>query len=250
MTEQATVKMRRPLFWWAVPILSMGLVIALGFQFWVERGLPIRLQFQHGYGLQPGDTLRYRGINVGLVESVLLKNEPDQPSIEVNLRLSAEASHIARTGSLFWINRPQVGIEKISGLDALVGATYIKVMPGKGEPRYHFVGLESTPINADLRPGGIEVTLQTNHLAGLREGAPVRYRQITIGKVIRVGLSSDASAVEAQAYIQPKYLNLIRDNARFWQSSGISASAGLSGFSLKVDSLTNAILGGVELAVP
>ncbi len=250
MIEQATVKTKQPLLWWAVPILSLGLAIALGFQFWVDRGLPIILQFQHGYGLQPGDTLRYRGINVGLVESVLLKSESDRPSIEVSLRLSAEAKHIARTGSLFWINRPQVGVEKISGLDALIGATYIQVMPGKGEPRYHFVGLESTPMNADLRTGGIEITLQTNRLAGLREGAPVRYRQISIGKVIRVGLSSDASAVEAQAYIQPKYLSLIRDNAHFWQSSGITASAGLSGFSLKVDSLTNAVLGGVEMAVP
>ncbi|MBT7444039.1 MAG: MCE family protein [Methylococcales bacterium] len=249
MIEVATLKTKRHLAWWLIPLASLLLAITLGATSWTKQGVEITLQFEQGYGVQPGSSLKYRGIAVGMVESVLLMDEALE-GIKVTVRLTPEARHIASKGSVFWVNRAEVGISGVSGLDALVGATYINVLPGKGEAQYRFVGVGSAPLNSGLEPGGIEVTLQAERMGGLRAGAPVRYRQITIGKVMTIGLSSDASAVEAQVYIQPKYLNLVRSGTHFWQSGGISATAGLSGFSLKVDSLTNAVLGGVALAVP
>jgi len=249
MLKTAHIKPKRNRWLWLIPLFSVFLAAALGAQFWLHQGIPVTIEFKHGHGIQPGDALKYRGITVGKVESVLLQDE-QLTVIEMVIRLAPEARHIAKTGSLFWVNRPQLGVGKISGLDALAGARYIQVLPGKGAVNYRFIGLEAAPLNADLEPGGIEVTLQANRLGGLSEGAPIRYRQVIIGKIMALGLSSDASAVEAQAYIQPKYINLVRGNTRFWQSSGISASGGLSGFSLKIDSLANAVMGGVEMATP
>ena len=249
MVEVAHVRPKRNRWLWLIPLLSLLLAFTLGAQFWLHQGVPITLQFKNGHGVQPGDALKYRGITVGKVESVLLQ-DAQLNAIDMVIRLTPEARHIAKTGSLFWVNRPQLGLGGISGLDALAGARYIQVLPGKGSANYRFIGLEAVPLNADLEPGGIEVTLQASRLAGLSEGAPIRYRQVIIGKIIALGLSSDASAVEAQAYIQPKYINLVRENAHFWQSGGISATGGLSGFSLKIDSLANAVLGGVEMAIP
>ncbi len=63
---------RRWSYLWLLPIACAVIAGWLLFSALVQRGIPISIQFQQGYGLKPGDALRYRGINVGSVEDVLL----------------------------------------------------------------------------------------------------------------------------------------------------------------------------------
>jgi hypothetical protein len=63
-------------------------------------------------------------------------------------------------------------------------------------------------------------------------------------------LSGDAAGVEARAFIQPEFRQLIRDNTRFWAASGLHLNMGLTGLQLDVESLSTLATGGVALGTP
>jgi hypothetical protein len=233
---------------WVLPLLALVIVFWLGWQSWSGQTVTISVRFSEGHGLKPGDTLRFRGIAVGSVERIRLSRGFDGVNVEV--RLQADAADLARSGSRFWIVRPQLDLSGASGLDTLVGANYLGVLPGAGETQRNFIGLKVPPLADLLEPGGIEIILLTPGKGGLKAGAPITYRQVLVGVVVAVDLAKDASAVEAKAYIKPQYINLIRENIKFWRSSGARLSAGLDGLSLDLDPVANLLLGGVNLAIP
>jgi hypothetical protein len=213
-----------------------------------QRGMPIEVTFQQGYGLKPGDALRYRGITVGQVQDVALAE--NLAKILVTIRLRANAKDLARQGSRFWIARPQLDLSGVTGLETVVGANYLSMLPGQGKLQQQFTGLEQPPLVEALEPGGLQVILRTSGKSSLRAGAPVSYRQVVIGTLVNVDLARDASAVEAKIYIKPQYLPLIRENTKFWKTDGARFSAGFAGLSFNVDSVRSLIMGGVNMATP
>ncbi|MEZ5583249.1 MAG: MlaD family protein [Candidatus Competibacteraceae bacterium] len=238
---------RRWSFLWLIPAIAGLISLGLLVNYYSQRGVPITVEFQQGHGLKPGDAVRYRGIVVGQVHDVRLS--ADSQSIQVLARLLPSARHLARHSSRFWIVRPQVDIGRVAGLETVIGANYLGVLPGEGEFRDQFSGLAEPPVTL-LEPGGLEIVLITPGKGGLRPGAPISYREVPIGTILAVDFSADASAVEARAYIKPAYTHLIRENTTFWKTSGARWSASLTGISLDVDSLRGLLLGGISLATP
>ena len=246
---QAQIKhQRRWSYVWMLPLIALLSATWLAAGVWQQRGDMITVRFQQGYGLKPGDALRYRGIDVGQIESVQLAD--DLSSLWVNVRLIPSATDLARAGSRFWIVRPQLALTGVSGLDTVVGANYLSLLPGRGEPQNQFIGLEQPPFAGIREPGGLEIVLTTRGKGNLTAGTPISYRQVIIGHLLAVDLARDASAVEARAYIKPDYTNLIREQIKFWRTSAARVSAGISGFSVDVDSVHSLVLGGINLAIP
>lgn len=249
--ELPTAELRPRRRWSAIWLLPLACALLTGWLLYdalSQRGMSISVQFPHGHGLKAGDALRYRGIAVGTVEAVRLVRELDR--IAVDIRLNPDAGDLARTGSRFWIVRPQLGLEGATGLETVVGANYVSVLPGNGDFQHQFIGLDEPPLRQALEPGGLEIMLTTPTKGNLRPGAPVSYRQVAVGAILSVDLARDASAVEAKIYIKPDYVALIRENTRFWKTGGARFSAGLTGLSVDVDSVRALILGGVSLALP
>jgi len=245
---------RRPWLWnWSwfslIPFAALLLTLSLFYLAWHQSGIPISVQFQQGHGLKAGDTLRYRGIEIGQVREVRLSSKLQ--GIKVTLHVQPSAQNLLRAGSQFWIVRPQVDLSGASGLDTVIGANYLRVLPGEGASQREFIGLENPPYLALMPKGGQNILLRTPGQGNLRAGAPVSYRQVVIGRLIQVLLSKDASSVEVQAYIEPQYINLLRDNNYFWKSSGARLDAGwLSGISVEIESVQSLVTGGVTMAIP
>jgi paraquat-inducible protein B len=64
-------------------------------------------------------------------------------------------------------------------------------------------------------------------------------------------LSPTFQKVYVSVAIDPQYRNIIRENTRFWNSSGTRFSAGLfSGVQFESESLETVIRGGIALATP
>ena len=243
------VPRRRWSWWWLAPIVALLVVTALGVQALRARGDLVTLRFAQGHGLKPGDSLRHRGVQVGGVIAVALTT--DTASVVVRVRLHPSARALARVGSRFWVVRPQLSLEGATGLDTLVGPLYLAVEPGDGRPARAFTGLEVAPVLGGLQLGGLEVVLDGPTRGGLRAGAPVTYRQMTVGRVISVALASDAGAVEARCYIEPAFATLVRERTRFWNASGFDLAGGLmGGVRLEIDSLQALIAGGIAFATP
>lgn len=235
-------------FAWIVPALAAVLAVALGWSYWQQRGAVVEVSFAQAHGLEAGSDVRFRGTSIGEVESVTL----DGGGILARLRLRDDALHLARTGSGWWIPRPRVSLAGVEGLETLLGASYVTVRPGPegAEPRRRFAGLDEAPVDVPWRDG-LELTLESSRLGGLAAGAPVRFRQIDVGRIRSVELASDGGSVLVKATIAPEYAELVRSNTRFWNASGVSIEAGiLRGLDFSLDSLEALLTGAVAFATP
>ncbi|HJQ63590.1 MAG TPA: MlaD family protein [Burkholderiales bacterium] len=233
---------------WIVPLIAVVTAGVLVYDHVREWGPEIAIRFSDAGGVRTGQTqLKYRGIPIGDVIAVELS--PDQRYAIVKAQLRRSAAGIARDGSVFWIVRPQVGLENITGLGTVLTGPEIHVLPGSGEPASVFTGLEGVPTAID--PTGLKVVLRTSQLSGLRPNAPVYYRGIEVGAVEAVRLTDDAAAVDVHAVIRKRYARLVRSSSRFWVVGGLDVSAGLlRGLELKVESFKSLLVPGIAFATP
>lgn len=250
-TELPTATLKPQRRWslaWIVPVIALLAAGWLAYSAWSDRGVIITVQFDHGYGLEAGAAVRYRGIVVGEVRRLELSQTGD--AIDATIALHTNAQSLARAGSRFWIVRPRLDLGEVEGLDTIVGARYITALPGDGNSQYTFVGLAEPPVVQWIDPNDLEITLHAPSRMGLRRGAPVLYRGVTVGRVLSVGLTSDGGAVEARAHIDAPYVTLIRQRTKFWAVSGVKANVGIGGLDLEAQSLETVLLGGIALATP
>ncbi|ROL81950.1 mammalian cell entry protein, partial [Pseudomonas chlororaphis] len=75
-------------------------------------------------------------------------------------------------------------------------------------------------------------------------------KQIQVGQVKSYLLSEDQNTVEIKVFIEPTYANLVRKHTRFWNASGISIDANLSGVKVRSESLASIVAGGIAFATP
>lgn len=248
----ARIAPERGVSWaWLLPLLALLFAGYVVFQTWGERGPLVGVRAKDGYGIQTGDPLRYRGIRVGEIEAVEL--DRDLSSVVLSVRLDPGAEGIAREGSRFWLVRPQLSLEGVQGLETIVGANYLAVLPGPegGAERRSFVALEEPPIRESIEPGGLHLVLEAPQRFGLAPGAAISFRDFQVGSVLGLSLASDATAVEVEAYIRPDYAALVRENTRFWETGGIEVDfAFTQGLRLDVGSLRSLVSGGIAMATP
>jgi hypothetical protein len=233
---------------WIVPIIALGIVVLVGIQAWGKRGHEVQVEFRRGHGLESGDPVRVRDIQIGEVESLGLSAEGDR--VIAQLRIQSEFTRFMREGSRFWIERPEVGFAGVTGLDTILGAQYVGVIPGDGPYSSRFVGLSTPPFLQVIEPGDLEVVLESQLRAGMRVGGVVTYRGMPAGRIRSVGLSADATYVEARALIHARYAPLVRAKTRFFATSGVALGLSLEGLRLDVDSLESLVAGGIAFATP
>lgn len=231
-----------------IPILAILFSAWYLVRAWDQRGLEITIHFEDGHGIKAGDGLRYHGITVGEVEDVSLA--PSLEGVDVRVQLIESSRALARTGSRYWIVRPQVEFAGISGLDTVLGAHYLNVIPGPddGATRQAFEGLDGPPI--DIAPGSLELVLEAAERGSARRGSPVTWRRTPVGQVLSTELSSDARVVEVRIAIEPEFTSLVLENSRFFEVGGLTVDVGIGGMHMEIESLQSLITGGVAFATP
>ncbi len=246
---RAELKRRRSsLVIWIVPIAAALVAGYLVFERVRQLGPEITIRFRDGGGLRIDQTpLKYRGVHIGEVSAVELSE--DHKQVLVTARLRHTAASIAREGTLFWVVRPEVGLNSITGLGTVLTGPEIQVLPGAGAPKTDFNGLESAPVALEAR--GLNVALRAPRSGSLRTNSPVYYRGVEVGVVQEIELAPNATAVNIQVLIRQRYAGLVRGGSVFWRAGGASVSAGLlNGLEFKVESLRALVAGGVEFATP
>ena len=233
---------------WIVPLVAAivaGYVVA---ERWRQFGPQIKIRFPDGGGLRVGVTpLKFRGVRVGEVTGVDLTEDLKQ--VVVKVRLERSAASIAREGATFWIVRPEVGLNNITGLGTVLTGPEIQALPGEGKTADAFVGLESAPVSFEKE--GLQVVLRTRRPKSLRQHSPVFYRGVEVGIVQEIGLAPGATAADVHVLIRKRYAPLVQPGSMFWSVGGVRMKAGLfSGIKVDLDSLQSLAQGGVEFATP
>ncbi|MEZ4272191.1 MAG: MlaD family protein [Myxococcota bacterium] len=109
-------KKRLTISWsaWIVPAIALVVAMILVGRELAKDGPEIILQFEDGTGLQAGKTLvAFRGVKVGQVEKVELSS--DLKHVEVTAQLDRSARKVAVQDSMFWIVRPEIGLDRVKG---------------------------------------------------------------------------------------------------------------------------------------
>ena len=225
------------------------LVVAIGIVWWSmpEQGISITIHFPEGHGLKSEDYVRFRGIDVGIVDEVKLNRELSGVDVDVNLL--PFATPLAREGTRFWIVRPELSLGRISGLETAVGDKYIGLIPGEadGEGKLVFEGLASAPADA-IENRGIEILVRGERRSSVTAGSPVNYRGVIVGRVLSVGLSPDGLNVDARLRIFDKFTRLVTSETKFWANSGLDASFSVGGgVKIEMESLETLVQGGVSM---
>lgn len=244
--DKPATLLRASKMWW-VTLACLILAIWLTLNSLPRQGPIITIHFPQGHGLKDGDSVRYRGIEVGQVIDVSLNAELS--GVDVQVMLAPGEASLNREGTRFWIVRPRLSLTEIQGLETAVGAKYIGVSPGEpsASRTSEFEGLSIAPPD-ELDHGGLQVVLRSDDRHGISAGAPVTWRGVKAGRVLSVNLSPDARHVHTTVRIDRKYRKLVRRSSKFWVTSGFGVDVGLGGVKLTANSLASILEGGVSFA--
>ena len=248
MTEIETPKVvKKKLFSpiWLLPIIALALGAWLGIKSIRESGVEVQIHFPSATGIDVGKTLvRYQGLTVGKVVDISI--DDDLQGVYVDLLMDYRSTPFLRDETKFWLVTPKASITGVEGLDALFSGNYIAIQPGEGDYNSEFIAETQAP---PVAPGadGLMIALTSPSLGSLDVGSQIFYRQIPVGKIVSYQLVDDERIV-FNAYVQKQYAHLVKTSSHFWNVSGLSVDASLSGISVKSESLSAILAGGVSFS--
>ncbi len=234
---------------WAVPIVAILIGGWLVYQTISKQGPKITIEFESADGIEEGKTkIKFRDVQVGLVEIVRIKE--DLSGVIITAEMKKEAAPSLTEKSRFWVVRPRIGARGISGLSTLVSGAFIEIDPSAdGDSARAFVGLETPPlINTDA-PGS-KYLLLTDRLGSYSTGSPIYYRGLEVGEVLGHESHENRKEFLVHIFIHAPHDQVVRDDSRFWNASGINVSIGADGMKLQIESLQTLALGGLAFDTP
>ncbi len=235
-SELLEVLRQRPSKSWVLTLICLLIAVALFWSGLRQRSTSITVQFEQGHGIKPGDRLQHRGIEVGEVTAVTLDDNLSQ--VDVEIELETAAAGLARQGSRFWIERPRISLARVSGLETVVGAKFIGVVPGPqtAARTTRFKGEETPPTlreAASTEP--LEILIRFSNGHGLTTGDVVKFRGIVVGEIVDIALNERLDGIDVQVRLAASGRLLARAGTRFWierprvQLTGISGLDTLTG---------------------
>ena len=228
---------------WIVPIVALLIGLWLVYDNVTSNGPLITLEIEDAEGIEAGTTLiKLRNVEVGLVEQVNLSE--DLTHTLITARMSPDAERMLAADSRFWVVKPRIGREGISGLGTVLSGAYIQLQPGQeaGTSRI-FQVLAQPPVSADGAEG-VHVRLISDLGNSLRVGDPVSYQGFTVGRVEEAEFDAESREMRHRLFIESPYDDLITENTRFWNASGINLRLDSEGVRVSMDSLESLLVGG------
>ena len=228
---------------WAIPIVAFLVAGYLAYSTWSQTGPTITITFNTGEGLVAGQTqVKRNDVNIGVVDKVELS--PDLKHVIVTASMKRIATPYLNRNTRFWVFRPRISLSNLSGIASLTADRYIEMDPGGGEPAREYVGLEDPPVVRSDVPG-TEYILETDALGSLSPGAPVYFHGVKVGEVLGNEFDYVRGTLKIHAFVYKPYDQLVHPATRFWNDSGITIVAGVSGFKFEMESLQALLSGGI-----
>jgi paraquat-inducible protein B len=247
IADVETIKHWSPV--WIVPIVTALIGIWILFYHFSHQGPEVTLITSTAEGIEGGKTaIKSRNVDVGKVESVSLSD--DLQKVIIKARLNYGTGNMLRQDSVFWVVKPQVGREGISGLGTLLSGAYIQLQPGKQGSELAEYKLQDSPPLAAPDAAGIRVVLESERAGQLNPGDPVLFRGYQVGTVETHHFDPQERMMKYQLFIRSPYDRLVTSNIRFWKDSGVAVDMSAQGVRVEMGSLTTLLSGGVSFDIP
>ncbi|GAB3517080.1 intermembrane transport protein PqiB [Photobacterium alginatilyticum] len=234
---------------WLVPVIALAIGIWMLAQYMMSKGPEVTLLLSTAEGIEIGKTeVKALNVRVGIITDVSLND--DYSAIIATAQIDKDAARMLKEDTLFWVVKPRIGKEGVSGLETLLSGAYVQLQPGvKDKEKLEFTVLEVPPV-APPDAKGIRLVLYHNEAGKLGVGDPVLYEGFTVGRVEKVTFDPEAKKANYQLFIFEPYNSLIRKRTRFWLTSGVDLQMSAEGFNFKIGSIESLITGGVSFRVP
>ncbi|HIP81755.1 MAG TPA: MCE family protein [Leucothrix mucor] len=254
-TAQISPKSRLSLIW-IIPITAALIGGWLVFKYYSERGTFITITFDQASGIEAKKTpIRYKNVEIGKVRKLRLSS--DLTKAKVTAEIYPEMAEHLSANTRFWVVKPRLTFQGISGLDTLLSGVYIGMDPGEllndedkpDDLQNEYSGL-ATPPTITTGEKGTALTLNTNNLGSLDVGSPLYYHKINVGEVTGYRLNKENDSVDISIYVHSPYHEKIKTNSRFWNVSGLELELTAGGVTARLESLTSLLIGGIAFDTP
>ncbi|MGL5701429.1 MAG: intermembrane transport protein PqiB [Kluyvera sp.] len=251
-TKSGEAKVQKVKNWspvWIFPIVTALIGAWILFYHYSHQGPEVTLITTNAEGIEGGKTtIKSRSVDVGVVESTTLTD--DLTHVEIKARLNSGMEKLLHKDSVFWVVKPQIGREGISGLGTLLSGAYIELQPGsKGSVPESYQLLDSPPL-APPDAKGIRVLLDSKKAGQLSPGDPVLFRGYRVGSVETSTFDPQSRSISYQLFISAPNDRLVTSNVRFWKDSGVAVDLTSAGMRVEMGSLSTLFSGGVSFDVP
>nr|WP_272902959.1 intermembrane transport protein PqiB [Xenorhabdus sp. Sc-CR9] len=234
---------------WIIPVITVLIGAWILFYHFSHQGPEVILMTSNAEGIEAGKTkIKSRSVDVGVVETVSLSDNLGQVIIKARLKDGME--RLLHTDTAFWVVKPQIGREGVSGLSTLLSGVFIELQPGaEGEEERKFSLLDSPPL-ASPDAKGVRLILTSEKAGRLTPGDPVLFRGYRVGSVESSIFDPESRLICYQVFINAPYDGLLTTNVRFWKDSGVSFDMSSQGLRVEIASLSTLFSGGVSFDVP
>ncbi|MCZ2723447.1 intermembrane transport protein PqiB [Marinomonas sp. 15G1-11] len=232
---------------WLVPLIAIIVAGWMLYQNWASQGPVITLIASNAEGLEAGQTkLKARNVDVGRVIDIRLSNDYDKAIIKV--RMNQGTQKMLRKDAQFWVVKPRIGKEGVSGLSTLLSGAYIDMSPGEqGKESDEFTLLSQPPLSTKTE--GIRILLNSHNTAKLDVGTLVHFRGYEVGYVEEVGFDTAAGSITYRIVVKAPYDALVNDAVQFWITPGLLFKSSVQGFEVRLDSLETFVSGGISFGL-
>ena len=250
LPHATTRRSRRVSIIWLVPLIAVAIGGWLAWDTLSKEGPTIKISFESGEGLQPGQSqMKYKDIVFGTVKSLELA--PDQTHVIITVATTRQAEPLLTEGTLFWVVKPRLFAGNISGIETLLSGSYIGMQPAAkaGKSQRDFVGREDPPVLSAYVPGRTFL-LKSKRIGAVSVGSPIFFRDLNVGEVLGWDIADMAEYVTIHAFVRAPYDSYVHDETRFWNASGVSIKLGGTGVEVQMESFKALLLGGVAFETP
>lgn len=235
---------------WIVPIIALLIGAVLLFDHYTKIGKTIFIVAKNADGITSGKTeIKVRSVSVGKIVKVSLSD--DLNSVILTATMNKDANKLLVEDSKFWLIKPRVNTQGVSGLDTLITGMYIDLYPGKSSnEKDNFELIDETVLIGNQTEGKYIQLLDTTSESKIQPGQPISYHGYEVGTIVSSKLSIESRRMEYVGFIYSPYDNLVTTNSKFWMTSAVDLNFGNKGFSLKIGTFDNFLKGGVTFDVP
>lgn len=234
---------------WLVPLVALVIGGWLAYKAISEKGPTITITFATADGLEAGKTkIKFKDVEIGQVESIVLSEDASRVVVSAQMVKGIEPYLTDHTK--FWVVRPRISGGSVSGLSTVLSGAYIGIDGSKeGVATRQYIGLEVPPVVTLGQPGR-HFVLQADTLGSLDIGAPVYFRQIKVGQVVKYAMNPDGKSVEIKIFVEAPHHTQVTTNTRFWNASGVDVTLNAQGLSVETQSMISILSGGIAFALP
>lgn len=236
---------------WIIPIVTAIVGLWIIYSHFADRGTSFILLAKDASGIVAGKTvIKNRSVDIGIVDEVTLSK--DFEKVVIKGRIYNDMEPLLKNDSIFWVVKPEIGRDGVTGLGTILSGVYIELASGNDTHSFKnnpFILSDNPPLS-DPSIKGIRVNLESDQNGVIPRGASVMFHGYRVGNVETSEFDIDSRKMKYQIFITKPYDALVTQNVRFWKEGGIDLALSSSGASLNVPSLDVLMSGGISFDLP